>query len=276
MTHHHGEDSAHEHGCGSSSGCGHGAGTGEPDDRFVGKSLPESEFSDDDGTPDETLDSMLHAAQLGNADRYVIQAALMQARVFVPVVAVLDAEGTNAEGQRIEKDSHMATVSVQRADGAKAILAFSSTERMAAWDPKARPIPMKAVAAAQSALTDGAVAMIVDYGHDHGYVLEGVGLSKLAHQEPWPNPLTDDTLMSTVAATLARVGAEDSITYEALPGTGQEDIRIVINFPESLHSDQMQQRREEIISQVATALQQESQIVEGLPGGVALAMQMAH
>lgn len=255
--------------------CGHDDSAGEgADDRFAGKSIPESAFAADDGAPDPNLVAMLEAAQSGTADRHVVQAALLQARVFVPVVAVLDTEGVNEAGQRVEKDSHMATVSVQRADGAKALLAFSSTERMTQWNPEARPVATMAVAAAQAAIDEGSVALILDYGHGNGFVLDGAGLSKLANQEAWANPLTDDELMSKVAGVLAQVGAAEGVLYEALPGAGQEEIRIVIKFPPALHGDDSEARRDELISQVATALQQDPDVVAGLPGGVALAMQL--
>lgn len=256
----------HEHG----DGCDHGI---EAQDRFVGKSIPESAFADDDGSPDENLTTMLEAAKAGTADRHVVQAALLQARVFVPVVAILDSEDLTESGQRVEKDSHMATVSVQRSDGAKALLAFSSTDRMATWNNEARPVATMAPAAAQAAIDEGSVAMIVDYGHDHGFVLDGVGLSKLANQEVWANPLTDNELMSKLAGALAQVGAEEGVTYEAVPGGGQEDVRIIVKFPPSLHGDENEQRRDQLISQVAGVLQHDPEIVAGLPGGVALAIQ---
>ncbi len=271
---HNSEGDGHEHG----ETCNHGH-TGEhgiePQDRFAGKSIPESAFADDDGSPDENLTAMLEAAKAGTADRHVVQAALLSARVFVPVVAILDSEDVTGSGQRVEKDSHMATVSVQRADGAKALLAFSSTDRMAAWNKEARPVATLAPAAAQAAIDVGSVAMIIDYGHDHGFVLDGVGLSKLANQEVWSNPLTDNELMTKLASALAQVGAAEDVTYEALPSGGQEELRIVIKFLPALHGDDSETRRDEIINQVATTLQQDQDLAAGLPGGVALAVQMA-
>lgn len=261
----------HEHG----DGCDHGTNYPQelgPQERFAGKSIPESAFADDDGSPDENLTAMLEAAKAGTADRHVVQAALLQARVFVPVVAILDSEDVTESGQRVEKDSHMATVSVQRSDGAKALLAFSSTDRMAVWNSEARPVATMAPAAAQAAIDEGSVAMIVDYGHDHGFVLDGVGLSKLANQEVWTNPLTDNELMSKLANVLAQVGAEEGVTYEAVPSGGQEDVRIVIKFPPALDGDEAEEKRQELIQQVAGALQQDPDIVNGLPGGVALAV----
>lgn len=256
----------HEHG----DACDHGI---EEQDRFVGKSIPESAFADDDGSPDENLVAMLTAAKTGTADRHVVQAALLQARVFVPVVAILDSEEETDTGHRVEKDSHMATVSVQRSDGAKALLAFSSTDRMAAWNSESRPVATLAPAAAQAAIDEGSVAMIIDYGHGDGFVLDGVGLTKLANQEVWANPLTNSELMSTLAGVLAQVGAAEGVTYEALPGTGQEDVRIVIKFPPALDGEEFGAKRDELIQQVAASLQQNPEIVQGLPGGVALAVQ---
>lgn len=260
------EQSGHQHG----DSCDHGI---EAQDRFVGKSIPESAFADDDGSPDETLVAMLAAANAGRADRHVVQAALLGARIFVPVVAVLDTEEVTETGQRVEKDSHMATVSVQRADGAKALLAFSSTERMTQWNPEARPVATLAPAAAKAALDENSIALIMDYGHEESFVLEGIGLIRLAAGMVWTNPLTDNELMTKLAAALAQVGAEEGVLYEALPSGGQEELRIVIKFPPALQSDEAKGERDEIISQVSNALRTNREIVEGLPGGVALAVQ---
>ena len=74
----------------------------------------------------------------------------------------------------------MATVLLQGADGRMALLAFSGTPALQAWDPQARPVPVTARTAAQAALQDGAAAIVVDVAGPATFVVEGQDLEGLA------------------------------------------------------------------------------------------------
>ncbi|WP_229053765.1 SseB family protein [Aeromicrobium sp. Leaf350] len=157
------------------------------------RSLAEPAFPGDDGQVDPALRPAL-------GDRDALLALLGKARVFVPIVAVLGeraAEGPGggagpraAEGS--DKNADMAAVLMTGADGRQALLAFTSVAAMEAWNPQSRPVPVHGQAAAQSALAEGASAIVLDLGQPHWQVVETDDLQHLA---------VGDVLARTAAGT---------------------------------------------------------------------------
>lgn len=117
------------------------------------RTLAEPQFPGDDGAIDPRL-----AAALG--DDEAVFAVLPDVRVFVPIVAILG-ESTPSGG---DKNADMAAVLMTGADGRTALLAFSSTASMTAWNADARPVPVLGSGAAQAALDEGASAILLDLG----------------------------------------------------------------------------------------------------------------
>ncbi len=117
------------------------------------RTLAEPQFPGDDGTVDPRL-----AAALG--DDAAVFTALPEARVFVPIVAILG-ERTPTGG---DKNADMAAVLMTGADGRTALLAFSSIETMTHWNADARPVPVLGADAARAALDEGATALLLDLG----------------------------------------------------------------------------------------------------------------
>lgn len=74
----------------------------------------------------------------------------------------------------------MAAVSIQRPDGRRGMLAFTGVEPLRRWDPAARPLPVTAREAAETALADGADALLVDLAGPVRLVLEGEDLAAVA------------------------------------------------------------------------------------------------
>ena len=109
-----------------------------------------------------------------------VLAALQQARLLVPVVAVLGEVEYDDAGLAHDKTSDMATVLLQGADGRLALLAFTGTATLTRLGPEARPVPVAAALAARSALQDGAAALVVDLAGPVRFVVEGEDLRGLA------------------------------------------------------------------------------------------------
>ena len=107
-------------------------------------------------------------------------AVLQDARLLVPVVAVLGEVELDEQGLAHDKSSDMAAVLVRAADGSTGLLAFTSLETMARWDPQARPVPVTAATAATAAVQDGAEALLVDLAGPATYVVDGDDLTRLA------------------------------------------------------------------------------------------------
>ena len=150
--------------------------TGEP----LVRTIPDPGFADDSGTADPRLRRVLDDHQTGTASSGTVLSVLQDARLLVPVVAVLGEVELDAQGLAHDKTSDMAAVLVRAADGSTGLLAFTSTETMARWDPDARPVPVTAATAATAAVQDGAEALLVDLAGPASYVVDGEDLTRLA------------------------------------------------------------------------------------------------
>jgi hypothetical protein len=145
-----------------------------------GRSLPDATFAGDTGEASPAVAAAL-ASYAAEPGRYVeTLGALQDARVLVPVVAVLGEVEYDAAGLAHDKTSDMAAVLLTGADGRLALLAFTGTEALRAWDPAARPVPVTIRLAARSALQDGAAALVVDLAGPTTFVIEGDDLRGLA------------------------------------------------------------------------------------------------
>ncbi|WP_435741290.1 SseB family protein [Nocardioides sp. SYSU DS0663] len=137
-------------------------------------------FPDDTGEPPAALVAAT-TSYAADARRYPeVLGALTACRLLVPVVAVLGEVELDEQGLARDKSSDMAAVLLTGADGRRALLAFSGTAAMAAWDPAARPVPVPAQLAAQAAVQEGAAALLVDVAGPVRVVVEGEDLRALA------------------------------------------------------------------------------------------------
>lgn len=145
------------------------------------RTIPDPGFAGDDGAADPALSASLAAWASGESTRSDVLVALQQARLLVPVVAVLGEVEYDEAGLAHDKTSDMATVLLQGADGRMALLAFTGTAALEAWNPEARPVPVATALAARSALQDGAEALVVDLAGPVRFAVEGDDLRGLAH-----------------------------------------------------------------------------------------------
>ncbi|MFC4786114.1 SseB family protein [Nocardioides sp. MAHUQ-72] len=143
--------------------------------------IPDPGFAGDDGRVSEEVSRALEAyAADPRAAWGDVLTALQRARLLVPVVAVLGEVEHDAAGLAHDKSSDMAAVLLQGNDGRLALLAFTGTGSLVAWNPEARPVPVTTQVAAQSALQDGAAALVVDVAGPTTLVIEGEDLQGLA------------------------------------------------------------------------------------------------
>ena len=143
--------------------------------------IPDPGFAGDPGDAAPALAAALTSYAAGSGSYVEALAALRTSRLLVPVVAVLGESEVDERGLTREKTSDMASVLLQGADGRMALLAFSGTAALRAWDPEARPVPVTARTAAQAALQDDAAAIVVDVAGPATFVVEGEDLRGLAH-----------------------------------------------------------------------------------------------
>ena len=144
------------------------------------RTIPDPGFADDTGAGDPVLAAVLAEHDAGRATSGRVLAVLQDARLLVPVVAILGEVEHDEAGLAHDKSSDMAAVLVRAADGSTGLLAFTSTETMARWDPQARAVPVTAATAATAAVQDGAEALLVDLAGPASYVVDGEDLARLA------------------------------------------------------------------------------------------------
>ncbi|NYJ01526.1 hypothetical protein HNR19_002224 [Nocardioides thalensis] len=144
------------------------------------KRLQGSAYVDDDGAADADLATALERHASGAAPYPEVLAALAGARLLVPVVALLGEVEVGDDGLARDKSSDMAAVLLTGADGRTALLAFTSADTLAAWDPAARPVPVAAGLAAATAVQEGAAALVVDLSGPQRFVVEDEDLHRIA------------------------------------------------------------------------------------------------
>ena len=141
----------------------------------------------DVGGADPDVTAALAGYADGTNDSAAVLAALAESRLLIPVIAVLDEADRAADGARVEKSSHMATVSTIGLDSRRGLLAFTSLASLRRWKPDARPVPAPTPAVAAAALQEGAHAVVVDIAGPVLFSIEGVDLQALADQ--WTGPV---------------------------------------------------------------------------------------
>lgn len=148
------------------------------------RSLPDPGYAGDDGSVSPEVEAALASYDAAPDVRHPATLAVLQdARLLVPVVAVLGEVEVDEQGLAHDKTSDMAAVLMRGRDGRTALLAFTGAAAMAHWDPQARPVPVSARDAARAARQDGAEALLVDVAGPVVFVVEGEDLTALA--EGW-------------------------------------------------------------------------------------------
>ncbi|GAA0608798.1 SseB family protein [Streptomyces crystallinus] len=192
------------------------------------KNIPDPGFSDDDGTADPELTAALAAwaeDRGSGAARSRVLAALKEARLLVPVVAVLGEVETDENGLRREKTSDMAVPTLTAGDR-KALPAFTSLASLALWDPEARPVAVPLHQALQAAAHERADTVVLDLAGPVPYELTGGALLALAEGRTSADPLDDPAV---VAAVRTAVAAEPAVLRAHLgPGAADGTLALVL------------------------------------------------
>ncbi|MFK4226244.1 SseB family protein [Streptomyces sp. NPDC019890] len=189
------------------------------------KNIPDSGFSDDDGTADPRLTAALAAwSEDRTAQRPVLE-ALKDARLLVPVVAVLGEVEEDENGLRREKTSDMAVPTLTAGDR-RALPAFTSIASLARWDPEARPVAVPLHQALQAAAHEKADTLVIDLAGPVPYQLTGRALLALAEGRTSADPLDDPAV---TAAVRNAVAAEPAVLRAHLgPGAADGTLALVL------------------------------------------------
>ncbi|MFF0396347.1 SseB family protein [Streptomyces sp. NPDC005248] len=166
------------------------------------KNIPDSGYSDDDGTADPAVTAALAAWAGDRTAIGPVLEALEGARLLVPVVAVLGEVEEDETGLRREKTSDMAVPTLQAGDR-RALPAFTSTASLALWDPQARPVAVPLHQALQAAAHEKADTVVLDLAGPVAFELTGSALLALAEGRTSADPLDDPAVTSAVREAVA-------------------------------------------------------------------------
>ncbi|MCX4544549.1 SseB family protein [Streptomyces sp. NBC_01565] len=170
---------------------------------MANKNIPDPGFSDDDGSADPRLSAALAAWAEDRGKEPEVLAALKDARLLVPVVAVLGEVETDPEtGLKREKTSDMAVPTLKAGDR-RALPAFTSIASLALWDPAARPVAVPLHQALQAAAHEKADTVVLDLAGPVAYQLTGPALRALAEGRTDADPLADPAVREAVRAAVA-------------------------------------------------------------------------
>jgi hypothetical protein len=132
------------------------------------KPLPDPGFAGDDGAADPVLAAVLDAYGSGAGDDDTVMSAVAAARLIVPVTAVPAETGDRADGRVGDGTVEMA------------LPVMTSVAALAAWDPRARPVPVPCRRAALGALTEDCDFLVVDPSGPVTWVADRAQVERLA------------------------------------------------------------------------------------------------
>lgn len=236
-------------------------------ERFVGKDIPTPEFDDDDGSAWPIVVTAMTQFAAGEADKYAVAGALSGSRLFVPIVAVLDEQETNEAGYEVEKNSHMATVTIERPDGKRGLLAFTGTDSMTDWRADCRPLAASARRVALAALAEDADVLILDIASGRRFVLERPGLLALAEGRAWLPPGEDGDIQDVVRRLLEGVPGAELFTFDLRAGADSTDLCVVAH-PKNRDSAPSADAAVAVLTRAARAMQSDPVVAARLPNGI--------
>ncbi|MFE7515246.1 SseB family protein [Streptomyces sp. NPDC057540] len=190
------------------------------------KNIPDPGFSEDDGTADPRLAAALAAWAEDRTAHGPVLEALKEARLLVPVVAVLgEVETDPVTGLKQEKTSDMAVPTLTAGDR-RALPAFTSTAALALWDPAARPVAVPTRQALAALVHEKADTLVLDMAGPVPYQVTGSALLALAEGRSSADPLDDPAVREAVRAVVA---AEPAVLRAHLgPGTADGTVALVL------------------------------------------------
>ncbi|WP_329575146.1 SseB family protein [Streptomyces sp. NBC_01361] len=193
---------------------------------MANKNIPDPGFSDDDGSADPRLSAALAAWAEDRTAHGPVLEALKEARLLVPVVAVLGEVEEDENGLRREKTSDMAVPTLKAGDR-KALPAFTSTAALALWDPEARPVAVPLHQALQAAAHERADTIVIDLAGPVAYELSGAALRAANEGRTSADPLADPAVTEAIRAAVA---AEPGVLRAHLgPGSADGILALVLD-----------------------------------------------
>ncbi len=194
----------------------------------------------------------LPAASISDqAERALVLArALLSERLIVPVPVEVHPDHSGEHRPQGLGEEDAIPLPVIQIDSRPAVLAFSSAEELAKWDPSARPMTMSSQRVAMAASQAGTPpAIIVDAASDAPIILPVGAVHSLIGSDVWLPAWADTELRSELTKT-ARSACEDIVGIAVVPadGTGGLEVTVLVRVDSATDSDQ---KRRELVGALA-------------------------
>ncbi|GMA27097.1 SseB family protein [Arenivirga flava] len=189
---------------------------------WAGRQFEENRSAADDGSAPPELLAAVVAFRCGETGPAAVVDALRGARLLIPLVAKLGESGEGAHGRTVDKSAELAIVTVAGPDGRDVLPVFSSVTAMAAWNPKARPVPADGVRVALAAASERTDLVVLDPASETEFALRRPAVWAMAQGDPWM-PAHDDP---DVLAAFADVVAPEPRIDGMLVRAGDPDARM--------------------------------------------------
>jgi hypothetical protein len=235
----------------------------------TGHALPPSgRFSHDDGSADPEVTEAL-VGYAAHGDLHPVQHALLVSRVLVPVVTAAASVEVGPDGLPVEREAHLATVTLTGLDGRRALPVFTSLATLAAWDAAARPVPVPAVEAARGTYEDDAVALVLDVAGPIPVTFEGPALLALAEARRWLPAAEDPDVLAAVDQALAGL---PGLAKVDISGCDEADLRLTLHVPGRGAPDELERHSREVAQTAAQRLASVDLLRQRLERGLDLAV----
>lgn len=187
---------------------------------WAGRELGPTGFETDDGRPDPHVRALLADPDVRES---VLMSAIGGARFLVAIVAtaaeVIEGDGGLHADSRVDT----ALVTLTSADGERALPIFSGTDSLAAWDPRARPVPVSAARIAEAAESEQCSVLVVDIAGPVTRTLRHSMLRALAERREWLPAHEDPYVGDAVGAA---VEAEADLAAYELADGGEGELQV--------------------------------------------------
>jgi len=183
---------------------------------WQGRRFEQNAASSDDGSADPALIAALTAFVADAGDEVAVVEAFRGARLLVPLLAHAGDVGETADGHLVDKTQELSITTVSAPDGRAVLPAFTSVQTLAAWNPKARPVPAVGPRIALAAASEQTELIVIDPTSPSEFVLRRPAVTALATGSAWQPPWSDAELQTAFRASIAD---ETSVVEVALaPG----------------------------------------------------------
>ncbi|MCU1481988.1 MAG: hypothetical protein JWQ19_2774 [Subtercola sp.] len=173
-----------------------------------------SAFEGDDGSASPHVLETMRRFVAGQASQADVVDALRDARLLVPLVAHAGETGIDDHGHLVDKTQELSIVTVTTPDGRSALPAFTSTAAMAAWNPKARPIPTEARRVALAAASENTDIVIVDATSPTEFVVRRPAVWAMAQGMPWRSPADDPEVLAVFSESVVAESAVSAVSLQ--------------------------------------------------------------